>query len=1487
MYGYATEEEAASEAMQYLIYTNPNFPNMCQISYHLGAVEVVKRDIFIESQQPIRKERQLFYTRGFKGDSGCEQVSTGMVIIYETRRAHCSPHPELWAWDIKSSMCYTPVSKKPPAINSCPARDYQGLHGNPILSPTREKLEFANDIRGNSTSSLNLSRTYRSHRARDKNLWFDGYYLGSKNGPLGDGWLHNHEIHLASTQSFEDDKADFEQIRVQMSGGGFLYFTRVPKEGATYRSPSALHALTKNGSGWRLEDKESHTNYVFDKHGKVTEANRINGWRLLYAYGGNNLLTSVSNSFGQSLSFAYDSGGKLIRVDSSNQQSVQFAYTGSLLTGVQQTDGTRLAYIYDDANAPGLLSGVVDENGVRYSTFAYDADGWAVLTQKAGGVDRHSIPWYQQTTNGLSVEVIDPLNKSRTFSYQLFGNDLLFSYANRSPASSTVYPRYSASFDSNGLEKYVNDQKYNQKTTEWDANRRLPLTVTEAVGKIESRTTNTTWHPQWRLPLKITEPGRTTEYTYDERGNRLSQTVTDGTTARTTRWTYTPQSLVATETAPNGATTSYQYDSLGNLIQATNALGHTQRYTHDGAGRVLTHTDPNGTLTTYTYDLRGRMLSASVGGIASHYTYTPSGQLASAHFAHGHRISYQYDAAQRLVGWSDNRGASASYQLDPMGNRTSEEIRNAQGQQVWQLARSINSLNRVESTTQAGQTTRYGYDHNGDLTSTTNGAGETTYYGLDALRRLKTLYNAENATASLSYNAQDAITQARDYKGVSTTYGRDALGNATSETSPDSGQQRTQYDALGLPQQVTDALGRTTTYERDLLGRPTHITHADGASTTLQYDQGAVGYLSSITDPSGTTTYERDSLGRTTRKTQTLSNGNTRSIAYQYDASGQLSATTYPGGQTLQYQRDTTGQITALVWAGQPIVQNITWTPLGQPQSWQWTLPGAATSLPGSRSYNSAGQTTATETTSQQYGSAGRIQSLTQHLWHPADADSSHSTLAQSPATWSASYDRAGRLSALTKTSGSGHAKDTTTYQYDPNGNLTSSQRERAATTTTRSYRTESGHNKLLGFSQTSTSASGTASTSVTHTYDAAGNLQTDGLHQYHYDSQGRLQSSQTGQGPDAPTTRYAHNALGQRVFKTEPLFAAASSKDGALDDEEEDPGLLQTLVEFFTKLWNPAKSDAEHLGWAYVYDEDGSLLGEYGMGGAQSAGQSQYIYLPTAQGPIPMAAEIDNRLYAIHTDHLGTPRRLTQANGQAAWQWAYSAYGDEAPTLGAKRFTNETTNPSTGSTGIAPVRFNLRYPGQYFDEESGLHYNYFRSYDPRMGRYTQTDPIGLQGGWNRFAYVGGNPLKFVDPYGLRVTATYDHATGNLYVADDSTGAFYTLPAGSGGNPWGEPIPNGDYDILGHPDPDFYRLEPVDNVYGDDTHAKTGRDKFRLHKPGRTIGCIAADEKTSWIRARDMIRATTTDTAQVRSKSRNPFAPLQGLPHKSQTNFQP
>jgi RHS repeat-associated protein len=111
--------------------------------------------------------------------------------------------------------------------------------------------------------------------------------------------------------------------------------------------------------------------------------------------------------------------------------------------------------------------------------------------------------------------------------------------------------------------------------------------------------------------------------------------------------------------------------------------------------------------------------------------------------------------------------------------------------------------------------------------------------------------------------------------------------------------------------------------------------------------------------------------------------------------------------------------------------------------------------------------------------------------------------------------------------------------------------------------------------------------------------------------------------------------------------------------------------------------------------------------------------------------------IYFIHPDHLNTPRVITNNVNQVVWRWDnLDPFGANAP--------NE--NPSS----LGNFTCNLRLPGQYFDRETKLHYNYFRDYDPSIGRYIQSDPIGLRGGLNTYAYVDNNPLSFSDPEGLQ-----------------------------------------------------------------------------------------------------------------------------------------
>ncbi len=140
---------------------------------------------------------------------------------------------------------------------------------------------------------------------------------------------------------------------------------------------------------------------------------------------------------------------------------------------------------------------------------------------------------------------------------------------------------------------------------------------------------------------------------------------------------------------------------------------------------------------------------------------------------------------------------------------------------------------------------------------------------------------------------------------------------------------------------------------------------------------------------------------------------------------------------------------------------------------------------------------------------------------------------------------------------------------------------------------------------------------------------------------------------------------------------------------------------------------------------------------------------------------------YYYHNDHLGTPQVLTDENREVVWRAEYEPFGEATETLSI-------------------VEQNLRFPGQYFDRETGLHYNYFRDYDPRIGRYVQSDPIGLAGGLNAYTYVLNNPLRYIDPLGLDVTISFNPnsaaGAGHVGIGVNTTNTVGQRPQ-AGANP--------------------------------------------------------------------------------------------------------
>jgi len=228
--------------------------------------------------------------------------------------------------------------------------------------------------------------------------------------------------------------------------------------------------------------------------------------------------------------------------------------------------------------------------------------------------------------------------------------------------------------------------------------------------------------------------------------------------------------------------------------------------------------------------------------------------------------------------------------------------------------------------------------------------------------------------------------------------------------------------------------------------------------------------------------------------------------------------------------------------------------------------------------------------------------------------------------------------------------------------------------------------------------------------------------------------------------------------------------------------------------------------------------------------------------------------------DQVGSLRALVDTSGAVVKSVEYDAFGQVV----------SDSNPG--------LETYVGFAGGLQDRDTGLVRFGFRDYLPDVGRWTARDPIGIVGGgWETYVYVFNNPVNFLDPNGLEVRATYDYTTGVISVVDLDTGEFTfgTAFSGESGRPGTrretDGIPLGAYDILRHAaDPNQYRLEPLDQPYGDDLLNSLGRGTFRLHSGSVSLGCITVrkTQAAAWKRVDELIRRTTGGFVEIPSKAR-------------------
>jgi YD repeat-containing protein len=259
---------------------------------------------------------------------------------------------------------------------------------------------------------------------------------------------------------------------------------------------------------------------------------------LVYDASGN-LASVTDRQSGRTLLFGYDASGRLIQMTDPSGQVYDYAYdANNRLTAVTYPDTTTKGYLYENAMYLTALTGIVDENGSRFATFQYDAQGRGISSAHGAGADLYSLTY---SADG-SATVINPLGTSRAYAYQEIFSVNKATRVDQPAGSGTLAATHSSwVYDAFGNITSRTDYNSTVYTYTYDTARNLEISRTEAFETPQARTIATTWHPSYRLPTQITEPNRVTTQSYDAAGNLLQSTVTSGALSRS--WQYSVQRL--------------------------------------------------------------------------------------------------------------------------------------------------------------------------------------------------------------------------------------------------------------------------------------------------------------------------------------------------------------------------------------------------------------------------------------------------------------------------------------------------------------------------------------------------------------------------------------------------------------------------------------------------------------------------------------------------------------------------------------------------------------------------------------------------------------------------------------------------------------------------------------------------------------------------------------------------------------------------------